>query len=92
MKNILLIGLGHFGKHVVYQLSQLGHDILAVDTNEDRVNEVLPYVTNAMIGDSTNVDFLNSLGVTCRLACRISTSALSPSVVISRTPLRPPLF
>ena len=42
MKNILLIGLGHFGKHVVYQLSQLGHDILAVDTNEDRVNEVLP--------------------------------------------------
>ena len=64
MKNILLIGLGHFGKHVVYQLSQLGHDILAVDTNEDRVNEVLPYVTNAMIGDSTNVGFLNSLGVT----------------------------
>ena len=52
MKNILLIGLGRFGKHIAMQLNQMGHEIMAVDINEERVNKVLPFVTNAQIGDS----------------------------------------
>ena len=63
MKNILLIGLGRFGRHIAIQLNQLGHDIMAIDTNEERVNDILPFVTNAQIGDSTNPDFLKSLGI-----------------------------
>lgn len=63
MKNILLIGLGRFGKHIAIQSSQLGHEIMAVDLDEERVNEALPYVTNAQIGDSTNEEFLKSLGI-----------------------------
>ena len=63
MKNILLIGLGRFGKHIAMQLNQMGHEIMAVDINEERVNKVLPFVTNAQIGDSTNAEFLKSLGV-----------------------------
>ena len=63
MKNILLIGLGRFGKHIAMELNNLGHEIMAVDTNEDRINEALPYVTNAQIGDSTNSEFLESLGI-----------------------------
>ena len=63
MKNILLIGLGRFGRHIAIQLSQLGHDIMAIDTDEERVNDILPFVTNAQIGDSTNPDFLKSLGI-----------------------------
>ena len=63
MKNILLIGLGRFGRHVAIQLNDLGHEVMAVDNNEERVNEVLPFVTNAQIGDSTNADFLKSLGI-----------------------------
>lgn len=63
MKNILLIGLGRFGKHVAMQLNELGHEVMAVDSNEERVNKVLDYVTNAQIGDSTNSYFLNSLGI-----------------------------
>ena len=47
MKNILLIGLGRFGKHVAYQLNELGHEVMAVDENENLVNEILPYVTDA---------------------------------------------
>lgn len=54
MKNILLIGAGRFGRHIAMQLSQLGHQVMAVDTNEERINDVLPFVTNAQIGDSTN--------------------------------------
>ncbi len=63
MKSVLLIGLGRFGKHIALDLHRLGHQVMAVDDNEDRVNDILPYVTNAQIGDSTNVEFLKSLGV-----------------------------
>lgn len=63
MKNILLIGLGRFGRHIAMQLNQLGHEVMAVYTNEERVNKVLPFVTNAQIGDSTNAEFLSSLGI-----------------------------
>ena len=63
MKNILLIGLGRFGRHIALQLNKLGHEVMAVDSNEERVNEILPIVTNAQIGDSTNTGFLKSLGI-----------------------------
>ncbi len=63
MKSILLIGLGRFGKHIAMQLNQLGHQVMAVDHNEERVNDILPFVTNAQIGDSSNEEFLSSLGI-----------------------------
>ena len=63
MKSVLLIGLGHFGKHIAMKLNDLEHQILAVDLNEERIQEALPYVTEAQIGDSTNKEFLLSLGV-----------------------------
>ncbi|MBQ9855695.1 MAG: TrkA family potassium uptake protein [Clostridia bacterium] len=63
MKSILLIGLGRFGKHIAIKLSELHHQVMAVDQVEERVNAVLSYVTNAQIGDSTNEEFLKSLGV-----------------------------
>lgn len=63
MKSILIIGLGRFGKHMAQKFSELGNDILAVDTDEDRVNAVLPFVTDAQIGDATNEMFVESLGV-----------------------------
>ena len=63
MKSILLIGLGRFGKHVAMKLRELNHEVMAVDHREERIQEILPYVTNAQIGDSTNEEFLRSLGV-----------------------------
>lgn len=63
MKSILLIGLGRFGKHIAIHLNQLGHQVMAVDNVEERVESALPFVTNAQIGDSTNADFLESLGI-----------------------------
>ena len=63
MKTILLIGLGRFGKHIAMKLHELNHEVMAIDKQEDRVEEVLPYVTNAQIGDSMNEAFLKSLGV-----------------------------
>lgn len=74
MKNILLIGLGHFGKHIAMELNQLGHEVMAIDNDEEKVNDVLSYVTNAQIGDSTDPDFLNSLGIRNFDVCIVTMS------------------
>ncbi len=63
MKSVLLIGLGRFGKDMALKLNELNHQVMAIDKKEELVNAVLPFVTNAQIGDSTNEDFLKSLGV-----------------------------
>ena len=63
MKSVLLIGVGEFGSHIAKRMSELRCEVMAVDKSEEQVNKILPYVSNAIIGDSTNEDFLNSLGV-----------------------------
>ena len=63
MKSILLIGIGRFGRHIAEHLNQLGHQVMAVDRDEDKIDAILPYVTNAQIGDSTSMDYLRTLGV-----------------------------
>lgn len=63
MKSILLVGLGRFGRHIAEKLNALNHQVMAVDRREGRVDAILPFVTNAQIGDSTNPDFLTSLGI-----------------------------
>ena len=45
------------------KLRELNHQVMAVDHKEELVQEILPYVTNAQIGDSTKEEFLRSLGV-----------------------------
>lgn len=63
MKSILMIGMGKFGRYLCKRLSDLGNEIMIVDSVEERMEDLLPYVTSAKIGDCTNTDVLNSLGV-----------------------------
>lgn len=63
MKSVLIIGLGRYGRHTAMKLNELGHQVMAVDSDEERVNAVLPYVTGAQIGDGSDEDFIASLGV-----------------------------
>jgi trk system potassium uptake protein TrkA len=72
MKSILLIGLDNFGFMLAKELSELGHQIMAVDRNEDRINAILPFVTDAQIGDSTNETFLQSLGISSFDVCIVT--------------------
>lgn len=74
MKSVLLIGLGRFGKQLAIQLNELGQDVMGIDHNEDRVNEAIDIVTDAQIGDSTNEDFLRSLGVRSFDICYVTIS------------------
>ena len=72
MKSILLIGLGRFGRHIALKLNALNHQVMAIDHNEERVNALLPFVTNAQIGDSTNEEFLATLGIGNYDACIVA--------------------
>ena len=72
MKSILLIGLGRFGRHIALKLNALNHQVMAIDHSEERVNALLPFVTNAQIGDSTNEEFLAALGVGNYDACIVA--------------------
>ena len=63
MRSILLIGVNRFGSLLDRQFQEQGHQVMAVDKDEERINCVLPLVTDAQIGDSTNEAFLRSLGV-----------------------------
>ncbi len=75
MKSILLIGLGHFGYEVAKELHELRHEVLGVDIDEDKVNDALPYLTNAQIGDSTEEAFLRALGVRNFDVCIVTISS-----------------
>lgn len=72
MKSVLIIGLGRFGSHIARKLNSMGHEVMAVDSNEDRINSVLSYTTGAQIGDSTNRAFLESLGVDSFDSCIVA--------------------
>lgn len=63
MESVLIIGAGQFGTHIAKRMRALHCDIMAIDENEERINAILPDVTNAQIGDSTNLEFMQSLGV-----------------------------
>lgn len=71
-KSILLIGLGRFGRHIAIKLHEMGHQVMAVDRSEARINAVLPYATNAQIGDSTDAEFVSSLGIPNYDACIVA--------------------
>ncbi|MGE5496307.1 MAG: potassium channel family protein [Burkholderiales bacterium] len=62
-KQFVVIGMGHFGQAVAKSLSRLGEEVLAVDIDEERINDVAPYVTHAVQADATDEKALAALGI-----------------------------
>ncbi|OIJ21898.1 potassium transporter Trk [Anaerobacillus alkalidiazotrophicus] len=62
-KQFAVIGLGRFGGSVCKELYSMGHEVLAIDTNEDKVNEFANYSTHAVIANVTDENTLISLGI-----------------------------
>ena len=58
MKNYAIIGLGNFGFNIAKKLAEYGTKVLAIDINEERVNEIKNYVQDVVIGDAKNKKFL----------------------------------
>lgn len=71
-KSILLFGLGRFGKHIAIDMTRLGNEVMVIDKNEEKVNDMLPYVSNGKIGNSTNINFLKELGVSSFDLCIVA--------------------
>lgn len=64
MKTIAVIGLGKFGYYLAKNLSRQNYKVIAVDNNEQRVQEISEYLDNAYILDSTNKNALEDAGIT----------------------------
>ena len=63
MKTYVVIGLGRFGTAVARELCDLGHQVLAVDTDPGRVQSIADQVTHAVVADAREPDVLASLGI-----------------------------
>lgn len=63
MKSVLIIGMGRFGHYLCKKFVELGNEVMIVDSDEIKINDMMNIVTSARIGDCTNVEVLKSLGV-----------------------------
>ena len=61
--NIAVIGLGRFGSNLATTLSELGHDVLAIDSDERAVQRIADSVTHAVQADGTDEATLSELGI-----------------------------
>jgi trk system potassium uptake protein len=62
-KQIVVIGLGRLGESIAKTLIRIGHEVLAVDKDENLVQAVAPFVTHAVQTDPTSESALQELGV-----------------------------
>lgn len=63
MKTVLIIGMGKFGRRLCENMVRLGNEVMIIDENEDAMEDLVPIVTSAKIGDCTNPNVLKSLGL-----------------------------
>ena len=63
MARFVVIGLGKFGGHVARRLYEKGHEVIGIDSDKERVQDLRDYATQAIVADSSDVATLRSLGV-----------------------------
>lgn len=63
MKSVLIIGMGRFGHHLTQNMLDLGNDVMIIDNDERKLEDMVPYATSSKIGDCTNPEVLKSLGI-----------------------------
>ena len=63
MKSVLIIGLGRFGRHMAQKFIENGHEVMAIDYNEDRADDAVGLIQQILIGDATEERFMESIGV-----------------------------
>ncbi|WP_445488512.1 potassium channel family protein [Niallia sp. 03133] len=62
-KEFAVIGLGRFGGSICRELVELGMEVMAIDKNEERINEYANIVSHAVMGNSVDENVLKSLGI-----------------------------
>ena len=62
-KQFAVIGIGRFGESLIKELTRMGHEVLAIDVDEDRVNDAVDFATHAVQADTMDDQVLKSLGI-----------------------------
>jgi trk system potassium uptake protein TrkA len=81
-QQVMVIGLGRFGSAVARELERLGHEVLAIDRSEQRVNDIAPDVTHALQLDASDEEALRSAGA----------AEFSTAIVAISTDAEPSIF
>jgi trk system potassium uptake protein TrkA len=63
MKQFVVIGCGRFGSSVAKTLCKLGYDVLAIDKDPDKVQEIAEFVTHAVQADANDENALRTIGI-----------------------------
>lgn len=63
MKNIMIVGIGRLGYYVIQEMNRLKVEILAIDKEEEKLKRVVDDVSKTIIGDSTDLEFLKTIGI-----------------------------
>ena len=73
MKRFIVVGLGNFGASVAETLHSMGHEVVALDRNPDRVDDISRRVTRSAVGDGSEPQTLKRLGAADADTAVIST-------------------
>jgi len=63
MRSFAIIGLSSFGHYLAKYLSEMGHRVMAIDKDQERIERVKQFVDRAVIADATDKETLDSLGL-----------------------------
>jgi trk system potassium uptake protein len=88
MKRFVVIGLGNFGASVAEALHAAGHDVIALDINEEAVDRIAPHVSRAAVGDGKRVSTLEKLGTKGADAGVVSTGDDITASILATMALR----
>lgn len=84
MKRYIIVGLGIFGGKIAATLYENGHDVVALDTREERINRISGRVTRAVVGDGRQLEVLKGVGAQGADAAVVSTGDdLSASILVA---------
>lgn len=82
-KQFLVLGLGRFGGSLARSLCKMGHEVLAVDTDAETVEDIAPYVTQAVQANATDEDALQTMGVSNFDVAVVSIGAIRDSILVT---------
>ena len=88
MKRFVVIGLGNFGSSVAEALHTQGHDVVAMDLDEDAVDRIAPHVSRAAVGDGRSAALLERVGAKNADAAIVSTGDDITASILATLALR----
>ena len=82
MKKFAVIGLGNFGFHAAKALFEDGNEVIAIDSDKNRVHAIDAYCTEAIVMDATDKEALKALGLESMDGVIVSTGMPHASIVL----------